>query len=90
MNDQEIPVKEQAQPVSEEGAPRTEEPTPEEHAQQATPPPKYEQAWPTTPAPFIPYAQAPYTWPVYANGVGQQWSSGGPYASPSYERRRTR
>jgi hypothetical protein len=89
MNDQDIPVKEQAQPVSEEGAPRTEERTPEQQPQQATPPPQYEQAWPTTPPPFIPYAQPPYTWPVYAPGTGQQWRSGGPYASPSYARRRS-
>lgn len=89
MNNQETPVKEQEQPVSEEGAIRTEERTPEEQAQQATPPPKYEQVWPTTPPPFIPYAQSPYTWPMYADGVGQQWSRGGPYTSPTYMRRRS-
>ena len=86
MNDQETPVKEQAQPVSEEGAPRTEERIPE----QAAPPPKYEQVWPTTAPPFIPYSQPPYTWPAYAPGTGQQWRSAGPYASPSYVRRRSR
>lgn len=89
MSDQEIPVKEQAQPVSEEGTTSTEERTPELPPQQAAPPPQYEQAWPTTPPPFIPYAQAPYTWPMYANGVGPQWSRGGPYAPPSYTQRRS-
>ena len=84
MSDQEIPVKEQAQPVSEEGAARTEERTPQEQAPQGTPPPPYEKVWPTTPPPFIPYAQSPYTWPVYAPGTGQQWRSGGPYGPPSY------
>ena len=88
MSDQDIPVKEQAQPVSEEGATRTEERPPEEHPQQVTPPPKYEQVWPTTAPPFIPYTQAPYTWPVYAPATGQQWRNGVPYASP-YVRRRS-
>ena len=88
MNDQDIPVKEQAQPVSEVGAPRIEERKPEPQPQpQATPPPQYEQVRPTTPPPFIPYTQAPYSWPVYAPATGQQWRSGVPYASP-YARRR--
>jgi hypothetical protein len=34
-------------------------------------------------------AQPPYTWPAYAPGTGQQWRSDGPYASPSYVRRRS-
>lgn len=89
MSEQEIPVKEQALPVSEEGVTGTEERTPEEYAQQAIPPPKYEQVWPTTPPPFKPYAQSPYTWPMYADGVGPQWSRGGPYASLTYMRRRS-
>lgn len=85
MNNQDIPVKEQAQPVSEEGTANTEGRTPE----QATPPSKYEQVWPKTPPPFIPYAQSPYTWPMYADGGGPQWRSGGPYASPTYMHRRS-
>jgi hypothetical protein len=89
MSDLDIPTKEQAQPVPEEGAAGTEERTPEEHAQQATPPPSYEQVWPTTPPPFIPSAPPPYTWPTYSNGVGPQWSRGGPYAPPTYMRRRS-
>src|SRR5215471_16146569 len=40
-----------------------------------------------TPPPFIPSTQAPYTWPMYAPGTGQQWRSGVPYDSP-YVRRR--
>jgi hypothetical protein len=82
MSDQEIPIKEQEQPLSEDGAASTEEHIPEEHAQRATPPPTYEQFRPTTPQP--PYAQPPYTWPVYAPGTGQQWRGGRPYASPPY------
>ncbi len=88
MNNQEIPVGEQAQPISEEAAPRTEERATQGHARQATPP-QYERVWPTTAPPFIPYTQPPHTWPVYAPGTGQQWRSGGPYASPSYMRRRS-
>src|SRR5579863_7740689 len=88
MNNQEIPVEEKVQPVPEEAGAAPEERVPEEHPQQATPPPKYEQVWPTTPPPFMPYAQAPYTWPVYAPATGQQWRSDVPYASP-YVRRRS-
>jgi hypothetical protein len=89
MSDQEIPVKEQAQPVSEVSGTSPQEYTPEEHPQKTPPPPKYEQVWPTTPPPFIPYTQSPYTWPAYAPGTGQQWRNGWPYASPSYVRRRS-
>src|SRR5690242_9697587 len=88
MNDLEIPAKEQAQPVSEQGAAGTEERVAEEHTQQGTRP-KYEQDWPTTPPPYTPYAQSPYTWPRYNVGVEPQWSRGGPYAPPTYMRRRS-
>jgi len=87
MNHQDIPVEEKVQPVSEVGAPRIEERKPEPPQPQATPPPQYEQVRPTTPPPFIPNAQAPYTWPVYAPATGQQWRSGVPYASPYLRRR---
>lgn len=90
MSDLEIPTKEQAQPVPEEGAARAEERAPGEQAQPAAPTPKYEQVGPTTPQPFIPYAQPPSTWSTYADGVGQPWSRGGPYAPPTYMRRRSR
>jgi hypothetical protein len=87
MSDTEIPIKEQAQPVPEEGA-APEERVPEEHPQRATPPPQYEQVWPTTPPPFVPNTQGPYTWPVYAPGTRQQWRSERPYAYPYMRRRR--
>lgn len=88
MSNQDIPVKEQEQPLAEEGASGTEKRTPEQSPQQATPPPQYERVWPTTAPPFILYTQPPYTWPVYAPGTGQQWRSGAPYASP-YMRRQS-
>ena len=74
MSDQEIPVKEQEQPVPEEGAISTEERPPEEYPQQATPPPEYERVWPTTPPPFIPYAQDPEDNTVTDKEVGVVYS----------------
>jgi Putative adhesin len=89
MSDLDISTKEQVQPISEESAAGTEERPPDERAQPATQPAPDERIRPTTPPPFIPYAQSPYTWPVYANGVDQQWSRGRPYAPPTSTRRRS-
>lgn len=79
MSKQEIPVKEQAQPISEERGNVPEERIPEEHVQQDSPPSKYEQVWLTTPPPFIPSTRGPYTWPMYAPRTGQQWRSDWPW-----------
>ncbi|HZR39502.1 MAG TPA: hypothetical protein VFB12_05255, partial [Ktedonobacteraceae bacterium] len=89
MNNQEIPAREQAQPVLEQDAPMTEEHIAEKHAQQTTPLPQHERVWPTTPPPFVPSTRGPYTWPMYAPRTGQQWRSDWPSASPSSIRRRS-
>lgn len=88
MKEQETPVKEQAQPVSEEHGTATSELMSEEYPQRAISPPQFERSWPTAAPPFIPYAQPPYTWSAYTPGAGQQWSRSGPYAPPYYVRRR--
>lgn len=78
MSDPAVPLQEQAQPVSAEGATGT-----GERAQQATPPSPYEHVRPTTLPPFTPIAQPPSPWPVYTPGTGRQWRGDG-FAPPLF------
>ncbi|HEX6557215.1 MAG TPA: hypothetical protein VF026_30915, partial [Ktedonobacteraceae bacterium] len=88
MSDQEIPVKEQDQPTSEErhlgGEARKQEP----HPPGATTPQPYEGVRPTTPPTFIPFTE-PRAWPAYNPGAGPQWARGGPFG-PAAPRERSR
>jgi Toastrack DUF4097 len=89
MNDQEIPVEEQVQPSSQEHHEEEVARKPAAPPAEAGSPNRYEPARPTMPPPSIPYRQAPYYWPPYAPGTGQQWRSGGQFAAP-YERKHSR
>ncbi len=86
MSDQEIPVKEQDQPWSEERQLGGEARKQEAHPPWATAPQPYERGRPTTPPTFIPFTQ-PHAWPAYTPGAGPQWASGGQFGPPSPRRR---
>jgi len=99
MSNQEVPVKDIEEPLSEvpvesvtpqEQVASVPEPfiaAPVEQARPTTPPPVAAypgaQARPTTPPPYFPPAQPPYTGQGYYPGTGPQWSRGG-YYGPQY------
>jgi hypothetical protein len=83
MSDQEMPVKEQEQPSSEEQYFDGEARTKEAYPPKATAPQPYERARPPMPPPFIPFTQPPYAWPVYTPGAGPQWAGGGQFGPPA-------
>jgi len=83
MSNQEVPVKDIEEPLSEvpvESVTLQEEVASAPEPVVASP---VEQARPTTPPPYIPPAQPPYTGQGYYPGTGPQWSRGG-YYGPQY------
>jgi DUF4097 and DUF4098 domain-containing protein YvlB len=83
MSDQEMPVKEQEQPSSEEQHLDGEVRKQEAYPPKATAPQPYERARSPMPPPFIPFTQPPHTWPAYTPGAGPQWASGGQFGPPA-------
>lgn len=99
MSNQEVPVKDIEEPLSEvpvesvtpqeevAGAAEPAVASPVEQARPTTPLPVAAypgaQTRPTTPPPYIPPAQPPYTGQGYYPGTGPQWSRGG-YYGPQY------